>query len=449
MLGYYRSGATRPLAFRKEQLKKLREVLKKYETAIADALFADLKKSPEEAYGTETGLVHAEINNALKNLHQWLNPEEIATNLVNLPSGSKVYRDPLGVVLIIAPWNYPMQLLLVPLVGAIAGGNAVILKPSEVARATAVLIEKMISETFSPQYIKVVQGDGAEVVPMMMKNFRFDHVFYTGSVSVGRSIYKLAAEQLVPVTLELGGKSPAIVERDANVSVAARRIALGKFLNAGQTCVAPDYVLVHHDIKERFISKLKEAIVQFYTDNPALSADYSKIINEKRFAVLTGYLNNSNIIYGGKHNIQSLFIEPTLIDGITDLSSPLWTEEIFGPILPIIDFQTYEEAKAVVDRNRNPLAFYLFTNSLKTERRWIEELSFGGGCVNNAAWHFANHNLPFGGVGDSGMGSYHGRGSFDTFTRQKAVMKTPTWFDPSIKYPPFKGKLRLFRWFFR
>lgn len=446
---FYQSGATKSIAFRREQLKKLRQAVQKYETAIAVALNRDLKKSPEEVYATETGLVLAEINVTLKNLHRWLEPEESGTNFVNLPSGSKVYRDPLGVVLIISPWNYPVQLLLIPLIGAIAGGNATILKPSEVAPATAGVIEKIITEAFSPHYIKVVQGDGAEVVPLMMKNFRFDHVFYTGSFSVGKAIYKLAAEQLVPVTLELGGKSPAIVEKDAHISVAARRIVLGKYLNAGQTCIAPDYVLVHQDIKEKFIDRLKETIIQFYTREPASSTDYGKIINEKRFDILAGYLNNENIIYGGKYNRQTLFIEPTVIDGVTDPSSPLWTEEIFGPILPVITFQNYEEAKALVERNPNPLAFYLFTNNRKTEKRWIEQVSFGGGCINNTAWHFANHHLPFGGIGNSGIGAYHGKGTFDTFTRAKSVMKTPTWFDPSIKYPPFKGKLKLFKWFFR
>jgi aldehyde dehydrogenase (NAD+) len=449
MLAFYRSGATRSLAFRKEQLKKLKHALTRYETQIADALYTDLKKSPEEAYGTETGLVHSEISNTLKNLHKWLDSKDAATNLVNLPSESKVYSDPLGVVLIIAPWNYPMQLLLMPLVGAMAGGNVAVLKPSEVAQATAAVIEKMITETFPPNYVRVVQGDGADVVPVMMRNFRFDHVFYTGSVSVGKAIYKLAAEQLVPVTLELGGKSPAIVEKDADISVAARRIAFGKFLNAGQTCIAPDYVLVHHDIREKFVTKLKQAVERFYTQDAATSADYGKIINEKRFEKLAGYLRNANIIYGGKHNKQDLFIEPTVIDGVNDLSNPLWAEEIFGPILPIVEYQTYDEAKAFVELNPNPLAFYLFTNSSKNEKRWIEEVSFGGGCINNTAWHFSNHYLPFGGVGNSGIGYYHGKGTFDTFTRPKPVMKTPTWFDPWIKYPPFKGKLKLFKWFFR
>lgn len=446
---YYRQGVTKQLAFRKEQLQKLRKAVQKYESPLAEALYKDLKKSPEEAYAAETGLVITEINVTLKNLQQWLEPENAHTNLVNLPSASKIYRDPLGVVLIIAPWNYPMQLLLVPLIGAIAGGNTVVLKPSEVAPATAAVIAKMIAETFPSQYIKVVQGDGSEVIPLMMKNFRFDHVFYTGSVSVGKIIYTLAAEQLVPVTLELGGKSPAIVEKDANIPVAARRIVLGKFLNAGQTCIAPDYVLVHSDIKDKFIAKLKEAILQFYTPDPSSCADYGKIINEKRFDTLSGYLNNSNIIHGGKHNKQTLFIEPTIIDGVPDLSNPLWTDEIFGPILPVITFQSYEEAKALTERNSNPLALYLFTNDRNTEKRWIEQVSFGGGCINNTALHFANHYLPFGGVGNSGIGTYHGRATFDTFTRAKPVMKTPTWFDPLIKYPPFKGRLKLFKWIFR
>jgi aldehyde dehydrogenase (NAD+) len=282
-----------------------------------------------------------------------------------------------------------------------------------------------------------------------MKNFRFDYVFYTGSLSVGKIIYQLAAEKLVPVTLELGGKSPAIVEKDANVTVAARRIALGKYLNVGQTCIAPDYVLVHTDIKEKFINKLKEFIVQFYTDKPSSSRDYGKIINKKRFDILTGYLKNANIIWGGKYDMEALFIEPTVIEGDKDSSSPIFNEEIFGPVLPIFGFETYEEAKNLVERNPNPLAFYLFTSNTKTEEKWINDVSFGGGCINNTAWHFSNHNLPFGGVGNSGIGAYHGKGSFDTFTRVKPVMKTPTWFDPSIKYPPFKGRMKFFKWFFR
>jgi aldehyde dehydrogenase (NAD+) len=449
MRSYFKTGVTKPVSFRKEQLKKLHRVVVKYESAIADALFTDLKRSPEETYATETGLLLAEINLTLKNLSRWLHPQDAGTNLVNLPSTSKIYRDSLGVVLIIAPWNYPLQLLLIPLVGAIAGGNAVVLKPSELATATAALIEKMIAEIFSPQYIQVVSGDGAEVVPVMMKNFRFDHVFYTGSIPVGRAIYQLAAEQMVPVTLELGGKSPAIVEKDANITVSARRIALGKFINAGQTCIAPDYVLVHNDIKEKFLEELKHSIVKFYSDDPASSKDYGKIINERRFNTLTGYLQSGNIKHGGRHNKETLFIEPTVLEVPPGTLGAIWEEEIFGPILPVASFQNFEEAKKIVERNANPLAFYLFTENKKIERAWIEAVSFGGGCVNNTAWHFANHHIPFGGVGNSGLGSYHGKSTFDTFTRTKPIMTTPTWFDPAIKYPPFKGRLKLFKWLFR
>ena len=286
MLRFYQSGATKCFSFRKEQLQKLRKALNRYESEISSALYADLKKGPEEAYATETGLVKAEITTALHNLSNWMEPEVVSTNLVNLPSSSKIYRDPHGVVLIIAPWNYPLQLLLVPLVGAIAGGNVVVLKPSELAPATASLLKKVISDTFPPDYVQLIEGDGSEVIPAMMKNFRFDYVFYTGSVGVGRVIYKLAAEQLIPVTLELGGKSPAIVEKDANIPVAARRIVLGKFLNAGQTCIAPDYVLVHQEIKEQFFTALKHYTRQFYSENPAASHEYGKIINEKRFDTL-------------------------------------------------------------------------------------------------------------------------------------------------------------------
>jgi aldehyde dehydrogenase (NAD+) len=389
-------------------------------------------------------LLLAEINVTLKNLREWMQPHVAGTDMVNLPSGSRIFRDPLGVVLIIAPWNYPLQLLLIPLVGAIAGGNCSVLKPSELAPATSAIIEKMVSEIFPSDYVKVVMGDGAEVVPPMMKNFRFDHVFYTGSIPVGKSIYQLAAEQLTPVTLELGGKSPAIVHSDANLSIAARRIVLGKFLNTGQTCIAPDYVLVHEAVKEKFINKLKETITKFYTADASSSNDYGKIINEKRFDKLVSYLSQGKIVYGGQHNRSELFIAPTVLEDVS-LDAALMKEEIFGPLLPVISYDNTEEAMQIVQRNSGPLAFYLFTNNKSIQKEWIEKISFGGGCINNTDWHFTNYHLPFGGVGNSGIGAYHGKYSFDTFTRAKPVMKTPTWFDPSIKYPPFKGKLGLFK----
>jgi len=445
---YFFSGATKSYSFRKQQLRALKQAVIKYEKEISDALFADLKKSVEETYATETGLLIAEINSALKNLHSWMQPQTASTNLVNLPSSCKIYREPLGVVLIIAPWNYPFQLALIPLVGAIAAGNCVVLKPSELSPFTTAIIEKIIKEIFSAEYVYVVQGDGAEVIPAMMNGFRFDHVFFTGSIPVGKIIYQLAAKDLIPVTLELGGKSPAVIEADANIAVTARRIAVGKFTNAGQTCVAPDYILVDEKIKEKFIKKLKETIVDFFGNDAATSDGYGKIINEKRFVTLQNYLQQGKIIFGGETDRSKLFIAPTIMEDVL-LDASLMTEEIFGPILPVYSFATREDALKIIQRNPNPLSFYVFTSDAKKENQWIEQIPFGGGCINNACWHFANHHLPFGGVGKSGIGSYHGKYSFDTFTHNKAVMKTATWFDPKLKYPPFKGKLKLFKLFFR
>jgi aldehyde dehydrogenase (NAD+) len=291
-------------------------------------------------------------------------------------------------------------------------------------------------------------GDGARVVPEMMKSFRFDHVFYTGSTRVGKMIYELAASQLVTVTLELGGKSPCIIEKDADLAVAARRVALGKFANTGQTCIAPDYLLVHSSCKNEFEKLLKDAIIKFYSPDPSSSYEYGKIINEKQFDRLVGLLDEGNIIFGGYHNRATLYFSPTIIDEVS-LDHRIMKEEIFGPILPIISFNTTPEAIVIVQRKPNPLALYLFTKAKKNERLWINSVRFGGGCINNTDWHFTNAHLPFGGVGESGIGSYHGKYSFETFTRQKSVMKTPNWFDPDIKYPPLKGKMKLFKWFFK
>ena len=445
---YYETGTTRPYTFRREQLKKFKAAILKYEKEIEAALYTDLKKSPEETYASETGLLLAELSTAIKNLRQWMLPERKGTNLVNLPSSSYLVKDPLGVVLIIGAWNYPLQLSLIPLVGAIAGGNCAVIKPSELAPATAAIIEKIVTEIFPSNYVLTVQGNGAEVVPAMMNEFRFDHIFYTGSIPVGKSIYQLAAKDLIPVTLELGGKSPAIVEADANLKASARRIAIGKFINSGQTCVAPDYVLVHESVKDRLIQQLTESIEHFYSTDPSASYSYSKIINEKRFDKLLTYLQYGTIIYGGKHERSTLYFQPTLIDNVA-LDSPLMTEEIFGPVLPVFTFATMEDAIRIVRRNADPLAFYLFTSSSQKEKDWVEKVSFGGACINNAAWHFTNHHLPFGGIRNSGIGAYHGKSSFEVFTHKKPVMKTPTWFDPDLKYPPFEKKLKWFKWFIR
>lgn len=440
---YYNSGVTRSCAFRKLQLKKLKQALLQHEQEIYDALYADLKKSKEEAYFSELGLILAEISYMLKNLSNWMKPESVSSAVINFPSGSTVHRDPLGVVLIIGTWNYPLQLVMMGVAGAIAAGNCMVIKPSEMAPHAAILIEKIISSVFPPEYISVVQGEGAQVIPELMNVFRFDHIFFTGSIPVGRAIYELAAKKLIPVTLEPGGKSPAIVEADAPIAVAARRLVFEKFTNTGQTCIAPDYILVHASVKERLVEEMKKAIKAFYGDS-ALSYDYGKIINEKRFDVLVSYLQQGNVLFGGAHNKASLFIAPTLMDNVS-LDAPLMTEEIFGPVLPIITFNSAEEALAVIERHPNPLAFYLFTGSRQKEKTWINTVHFGGGCINNTLAHFASHSMPFGGVGNSGMGNYHGKFSFDTFSRLKSVLKTPVWIDPAVKYPPFEGRLKLLK----
>jgi len=448
MRRYFESGVTKDYAFRRAQLIKLRDAVKKYEQEFHQALYTDLKKSPEECWVTETGFLLAEINNTISKLRSWMAPKGVSTNLLNLPSKSQVLTEPLGVVLIIGPWNYPLQLLFTPLCGAIAAGNCVVLKASEFAPATAQVMQKLISETFEKQHIQFTAGDGATEIPQMMNQFSFDHVFYTGSTAVGKIIYKMAAERLVPVTLELGGKSPCVVEADANIKVAARRIAVTKFSNAGQMCVAPDYVLVHASVKDELIAALKQIINQFFSEQAEDSYNYSKIINEKQFNRVLSYMSQGKIVHGGRSDASRLFIEPTLLVDV-NVDTPIMQEEIFGPILPIIPFNTFEEAKQLIDRNPNPLAFYLFTSSAKKETEWIGSVAFGGGCINNASWHLTNHNLPFGGRGNSGIGAYHGKFSYDTFSHKKSILKTPTWFDPAVKYPPFKGKLKLFKWVIR
>ncbi len=441
---YFNTGATRPYAFRIEQLKKLKQSILDNEKLLYDALYADLKKSPEESWVTENGIVISEINAAIKNLKTWIQPKRVSTNLLNMPSASRIMSEPLGVVLIIGPWNYPFQLLINPLVGAIAAGNCVLLKPSEYAPATEKIMKKMIADVFDENYIQYAEGEGHVIVPELMNNFTFDHVFYTGSTTVGKIIYKLAAERLVPVTLELGGKSPCIVESDADIKVAARRIAVTKFSNAGQMCVAPDYVLVHESKKEELINAIKKTLHLFFGDRPEESYSYGKIINEKQFNRLTGYLKQGELIHGGRTNREQLFIEPTILHNVS-INDTIMKEEIFGPILPLISFKTKEDALKIIGQNKNPLAFYVFTSAKEKEEEWLNAVSFGGGCVNNCSWHLTNHSLPFGGRGFSGTGKYHGKYSFDTFSHEKAVMKTPTWFDPAVKYPPFNGKLKLFK----
>jgi aldehyde dehydrogenase (NAD+) len=441
---YFSSGNTRSYEFRRKQLERLRQSILDHEEMIFQALYKDLHKSREEIWVTELGIVIAEINEVLRKLKKWMKPERVRTNLLNIPSSSRILKEPLGVVLIVAPWNYPFQLLMNPLVGALAAGNCVVVKPSEYASATEAVIGKIIRETFAPEYVFFVQGDGAETVPALMNVFRFDHVFYTGSTNVGRAVYKMAADKLVPVTLELGGKSPCVVTADANIDVAARRIALSKFSNVGQMCIAPDYILVHESKQSALQQSLIKAIQRFFGDDPLQSGEYGRIINEKQFDRLIAYLGEGKVISGGRTIREQLYISPTILVDLQK-DAQIMKEEIFGPILPIIPFKTTDEAKQIIAENPDPLAFYLFTQDSDEEKKWLNDIAFGGGCVNNTALHFTNSRLPFGGRGNSGIGKYHGRFTFDTFSHHKSVLKTPTWLDPAIKYPPFKGKLNLFR----
>ena len=441
---FYDAGNTRSYAFRIEQLKKLRNAVIEHEEEIYTALKKDLNKSKEECWITENGILLSEINGAIRKLKKWMRPRRVRTNILNFPSSSFIYPEPRGVTLIIGPWNYPFQLLMIPLVGSMAAGNCTVLKPSEMAVHTAALIQKIIVTHFSENYIRVYEGDGATVIPALMNSFTFDHVFFTGSTAVGKKIYAMAAEKLVPVTLELGGKSPCIIEADANLEVSAKRIASVKFSNSGQMCIAPDYVLVHESIKDKWLQTLEKIMLQFYGDPYSLTNELGNIINQKQFDRLLHYLQDAEIKIGGHYNREQLFIAPTVLTSI-NMNTPIMQEEIFGPILPVIPFKDRTEALQIIEQNPNPLSLYIFSNKKSNTDFWLQNVAFGGGCINNAGYHFTNKNLPFGGRGQSGIGAYHGYYSFKIFSHQKSIMKTPTWFDPSIKYPPFTGKLNLFK----
>ena len=441
---YFNTGATQTYAFRLLQLERLKKAVMDSEKILYEALHADLKKTDEDAWATEVGFFLSELNHTIKHLQEWMQPKSVATNLVNMPSSSYTIQEPLGVVCIIAPWNYPFQLLFTPLIGAIAGGNCAVLKPSEFAPATAKVMAKIVDDLFPNNYMLYLEGDGATVLPPLLTENRFDHIFYTGSTAVGKIIYKYAAEQLVPVTLELGGKSPAVITADANLRVAARRLASPKFSNCGQMCIAPDYILVPTDLKDKLIKELIIAIQSFYGAEAEASEHYGKIINDKQWLRITSYLSEGEIVYGGKSNREKLFIEPTIMIGIHE-DAKIMQDEIFGPILPILTYTSKEEALAIIQKNPNPLAFYVFTENKVDEQYWLTNVPSGGACVNNATMHITNHELPFGGRGFSGTGGYHGKLSFDTFTHTKSVLKTLTWIDPSFKYPPYKGKAWLLK----
>lgn len=443
---FFNSGQTLDIDFRKTQLRKLQQVIKKHEQELVDALYADFRKPALEAFGTEIGFIELELKLALKNIDYWAKPRRVPETLINFPARSYVYPEPYGIALIISPWNYPLNLLFTPLIGALAAGNCAILKPSEIAVNTAAVVSRIIKAEFEERYLAVVEG-GAETSQLLLAQ-RFDYIFFTGSTEVGRAVMRAAAENLTPITLELGGKSPAIVTEEADMELAARRIAWGKFLNAGQTCVAPDYILVQEDVKEELIQHLSSAIREFYTSEPADSPDFARIINSRHFERLSSMLTPEHIRIGGQTEPDSRYIAPTVLDHVT-WDHPSMQQEIFGPILPILTFDTLDNAIETIRRHEKPLALYFFSANKRDQEQVLRNVFFGGGCINDTISHLANPNLPFGGVGSSGLGSYHGIASFDVFSHQKSVLHRGTWLDLPFRYPPYGNKLKLLKQAFK
>ena len=439
---FFNTNKTKDLSFRIEQLKLLKQAILDNESALTKALKADLNKPELEAYVTEIGICLEEIKYTLKHLKSWAKPQKVSTPLPYLPASSQVYAEPLGIVLIIGAWNYPLQLVISPLIGAIAAGNCAILKPSEIAINTSNLLAEIITKYFNSSFISVVEG-GKEITQQLLEE-KFDHIFFTGSTQVGKSIMSAAAKQLTPVTLELGGKTPCIVDADTHLEHTARRIVWGKFLNAGQTCVAPDYLLVDKTIKQTLLKQIKQTLQEFYGTNPETSPDYARIINQHHFQRLANLLKTANIIIGGETNSTERYIAPTVVDVITP-EDALMQEEIFGPILPVLEYDTIEEAIAFVNAKPKPLALYFFSNNKQHQQQILQETSSGGACLNDTIVHMAFPGLPFGGVGASGIGKYHGKASFETFSHQKSVLKKSFWFDIKLRYAPYQGKLKFLK----
>jgi len=438
---FFATGQTRGAAFRVAQLQKLKHGIKALEADILAALRLDLGKSGFEAYGTEVGFIYEEINHALVHIHEWMQPRSVPTPLIYQPALSKIYPQPKGVVLLIGPWNYPFQLLIAPLIGAIAAGNCALLKPSEMAPRTAAVLEQLIKQVYSPEFCTVITG-GVPETTLLLKE-PYDHIFFTGSIPIGKVVMRAAAEHLTPVTLELGGKSPCFVDKDIDVNVTARRIVWGKFTNAGQTCVAPDYLLVDRAIKNELVAAMKLQLAALYGADPMGSPDYGRIINLHHFDRLMA-LRGGTVVCGGQSDRSRLYIAPTLIDDVK-LGDSIMAEEIFGPLLPMLTFDTLAGALDIARQRPNPLACYAFTKRSAFADRIVEDLPFGGGCINNALIHLGVPGLPFGGTGSSGMGSSHGEHSFQAFSHMKSILKSPFMFDLPLKYPPYRKRLRLMR----
>jgi len=439
---YFRTGETGKVAFRAAQLAKLRDAIAKREAGILEALKRDLGRAAEEAYTSEVAIVLREIDVALKNVAAWARPRKVRTPLVLFPGASRLHAEPYGSILIIAPWNYPFQLAIAPLVGALAAGNCAVVKPSEAAPQTSRLLAGMIGEIFDPAYVAAVEGGAAETQALLEQ--RFDYIFFTGGTQVGKIVMAAAARQLTPVTLELGGKNPCIVDRDADLAVAARRIAWGKFMNAGQTCIAPDFVLAHKAIKPALIGHLAAAVEAFYGKDPQASPDYGRIVSERHFDRLAALLRDGTVALGGQAERSQRYIAPTLLDGVA-WSAPVMQEEIFGPILPVLEFEDLDAAIETLQARPKPLALYCFSRDRARQDELLRRLPSGGACINDTLGQFLNLRLPFGGVGESGMGAYHGKAGFDTFSHKRGVVRRSTWADPGTRYPPYKTPLAVLR----
>ena len=438
---FFNSHKTKDLNFRKTQLKKLKNLIKKHENQLYEAIYKDFGKSEFETFGTEISFIYKDIDYYLKNLNSLAKPKKVKTNIVNQLGSSKIYREPLGNCLVIGAWNYPYQLTLTPVVAAIAAGNTCIIKPSELPENTMKVMAQLINENFDSAFLYVVEG-GVEETTEILK-LKFDKIFFTGSPRVGKIVYQAAAEHLTPVTLELGGKSPAFITENADLEVAARRIVWGKFINAGQTCIAPDYLYVQENIKPKFIEiLLSEIKKRNYHEN---AEHFCKIINERNFDRLEKLINREKLIFGGETHREKRYISPTVLDHVT-WEDAVMQEEIFGPILPILVYKNLDEAIQKVIEGEKPLSAYIFSNNAKEQTKILEKLSFGGGCINDTLMHISNDNLPFGGVGNSGIGNYHGKFGFDTFSHQKAVLNKSIYLEPEIKYPPYsEGKLKILK----
>ncbi len=432
---FFQSQKTKDYLQRIQILQLLKDQILRNETVLVQAMQADMRKPSIEAAGGEVWYVLEEIDYAISHLKGWMKARRKRTPLLHFWSKSMIYPEPYGQVLIIGPWNYPFNLLFSPLVGAIAAGNTIILKPSELAPETAQVIEKMISSQIDPEIISVVNG-GVETATALL-SLPFNYIFFTGSTRVGKIVMKAAAEHLTPVTLELGGKSPVIVDESADLVIAAKRIVWGKFFNAGQTCIAPDYVLVHEKVHDQFVGYLKEATRSFYGEDPKQSPDLARIINRATFDRLVGLINQKKVVMGGDSDPEQLYIAPTILDQVS-IEDEVMQEEIFGPILPVLTYKTLDEAISIIQMHPDPLALYLFTNDKDIQRRIVSEIPFGGGCINDTFSHVFNEEIPFGGRGTSGIGAYHGKFSFDTFSHQKSVLSRRIWPDIPMRYPPYR-----------